>query len=118
MFELEYTAGSPYALAIRVMLHEIDLKYVRSEPKLAPTPMQVGADTPTMQVPTLTDGDVVLWESGTIAEYLLSKYSTRVEDEPQLASAMWCPKHEWEDKLLFSTIQTFGAAVTTISQLT
>ena len=118
MLKLEYTAGSPYARAIRVLLHELDLEYIGSEPKLAPQPVQLGASTPTMQVPTLRDGVVVLWESGTIAEYLFSKYPTRIEEEPQLAPAMWRPKHEWEDKLLFSTVQTFGTAVTTISQLT
>jgi glutathione S-transferase len=118
MLTLEYTAGSPYARAIRILLHELDLEYVGSEPRLAPTPTQLGANTPTMQVPTLRDGDVVLWESGTVAEYLLSKYSTRVEEEHRLASEIWRPEHEWEDKLLFSTVQTFGAAVTTISQLT
>ena len=118
MLKLEYTAGSPYARAIRVLFHELDLDYVGSEPDLAPTAMQLGADTPTLQVPTLRDGDVVLWESGTIAEYLLSKFVTRVEEAPLLATALWRPEQEWEDKLLFSTIQTFGAAVTTISQFT
>jgi glutathione S-transferase len=88
------------------------------QPELAPTQMQLSADTPTMQVPTLRHGDIVLSESGTIAEYLLSTFSTRTEADPPLASAMWRPTHEWEDKLLFSTIQTLGTAVTTISQLT
>ncbi len=92
MLELEYTAGSPYARAIRILLHELNLEYVGSEPKLAPTPTQLGANTPTMQVPTLRDGDVVLWESGTVAEYLLRTYSTHVEEEPRLASAIWRPE--------------------------
>lgn len=118
MLELQYTAGSPYARAVRILLHELKLDYVGYEPEAAPTPTQLGADTPTMQVPSLRDGEVVLWESGTIAEYLLRKASQRIDEKPQLAAALWRPMQEWEDKLLFSTIQTLGTAITTISQLT
>lgn len=118
MLELQYTAGSPYARAVRVLLHELKLDYVGYETESAPTTTQLGANTPTMQVPSLRDGDTVLWESGTIAEYLLRKSSHRIDEKPQVAAALWRPVHEWEDKLLFSTIQTLGTAITTISQLT
>jgi glutathione S-transferase len=117
MLELEYTAGSPYARAVRVLLHELGLEYVGHEAELAPTQSQLGGNTPTMQVPTIRHGEVVLWESGTIADYLLSTFPTRTEEDPPLATAMFRPANEWEDKLLFSTVQTFGTAVTTISQL-
>ena len=118
MLELEYTPGSPYARAIRILLDELGMGYSGSEPASAPTGAQLGTDTPTMQVPTLRDGNVVLWESGVIAEYLLGRTANRPDATPPLAKAVWRPSREWEDRLLFATIQTFGTAVTTISQLT
>ncbi|MBN8294035.1 glutathione S-transferase N-terminal domain-containing protein [Rhodobacter sp. NTK016B] len=118
MVELEYIAGSPFARAVRVLLHELRMDYVGREAEFAPTPRQLGADTPTMQVPTLRDGDLVLWESGVIADYLMRTSSSRFCEEPRLATELWRPNHEWADKLLFGTVQTFGTSVTTISQLT
>lgn len=118
MLELEYTPGSPYARAVRILLDELELDYSGSQPASAPTGAQLGADTPTMQVPTLRDGTSVLWESGVIAEYLLASTARRPDTTPPLAKAVWRPSREWEDRLLFATIQTFGTAVTTISQLT
>lgn len=118
MIELEYTSGSPFARAVRVILNELRLDYVGREPQSAPTPKQLGADTPTMQVPTLRDSNVVLWESDIIAEYLLRRYSSRFGGAPRLTAELWRPTHEWEDKLLFGTVQTFGTSVTTISQMT
>lgn len=118
MINLEYTAGSPFARALRVILYELQLDYVGHEPDFAPTSAQLGVETPTMQVPALRDGDIVLWESGLIAEYLLRKSSIRPDEAPRLAEDLWRAEHEWEDKLLFETIQTLGSAVTTISQMT
>ncbi len=73
--------------------------------------------TPTLQVPTFWDGDLTLWESGLIAEYLLETYSERRQENPPLATFPWRPETEWHDKLVFSTVQTFGNAATTISQM-
>jgi glutathione S-transferase len=118
MLRLMYSQGSPFARGIRVILNELALPYQGAEPEAAPTPDQLGTATPTMQVPTLRDGDLTLWDSATIAEYLLATYRTRPATAPPLASVVWRSDHLWRDKQLFSTIQTFGTAATTISQLT
>jgi len=118
MRTLMFTAGSPFARAVRVILDELELPYEGQEPDAAPTAQQLGTATPTMQVPTLCDGDVTLWESGTIAEYLLTTYTHRPQVAPPLAEQSWRPGNFWHDKLIFSTIQTFGTAAATISQLT
>lgn len=115
---LVFTAGSPFARAIRVILDELELDYRGEEPEVAPTAYQLSQPTPTMQVPTLRDGDLTLWDSGTIGEYLLARYPRRGAAEPPLAATAWRPDRLWQDKLVFSTIQTFGTAATTISQLT
>ena len=113
-----YSSGSPFARAIRIVMDELELDYDGEEPEAAPTQDQLGVDTPTMQVPTLRDGETTLWESGTIAEYLLANYPAGTATKPHLSKVAWRSDHFWQDKLVFSTIQTFGTAATTISQLT
>ena len=118
MRRLLFTAGSPFARAIRIILDEIGLEYERCEELTTPSVEQRAAATPTLQVPTFWDGDLTLWESGTIAEYLLATYPQRKAYEPPLASQAFRSDALWQDKLIFSTIQTFGTAATTISQMT
>ncbi|MGB5557586.1 MAG: glutathione S-transferase family protein [Paracoccaceae bacterium] len=117
MRALLFTTGSPFARAVRIVLDELELDYERREEITTPSVEQRAAATPTLQVPTLWDGDQTLWESGTIAEYLLSSYDHRPETMPPLAKRAFRNEAEWRDKLVFSTIQTFGNAATTISQM-
>jgi glutathione S-transferase len=116
MRALLFTTGSPFARGVRIMLHELGLDYERREEITTPSVEQRAANTPTLQVPTLWDGDVTLWESGTICEYLLSTYADRPAAVPPLAAAPFRAASTWRDKLVFATIQTFGTAATTISQ--
>ena len=118
MRALLYTTGSPYARGVRIILHELGLDYEAQEEITTPTAAQRADATPTLQVPTLWDGDHTLWESGLIAEYLLSSYTQRPDNAPPLAARSWRASHEWHDKLVFATIQTLGGAATTISQMT
>ena len=117
MRRLLFTTGSPFARAVRIVLDELELDYERQEEITTPSAQQRAAATPTLQVPTLWDGDITLWESGTIVEYLLSTYRGRSSGTPPMADFAFRATHEWRDKLVFSTIQTFGTAATTISQL-
>ena len=117
MRTLAYTAGSPFARAVRIVLDELDLEYEKREETGTPSAEERAAATPTLQVPAFRDGDFTLWESGLIVEYLLSTYRHRPATDPPLAKHAFRPEAEWQDKLVFSTIQTFGNAATTISQL-
>ncbi|RVD60908.1 glutathione S-transferase family protein [Mesorhizobium sp. M2D.F.Ca.ET.185.01.1.1] len=117
MRSLLYTTGSPFARGIRVMLDEIGLEYERREETTTPSAASRAEWTPALQVPTLRDGDLTLWESGVIADYLLATYPQRVGRDPALASSMWRAGSEWQDRLLFASIQTLGTAATTISQM-
>lgn len=117
MRALLFTTGSPFARAVRIVLDELKLDYERREEITTPTAEKRAQSTPTLQVPTFWDGDLTLWESGTIAEYLLSTYGHRAGPKPRLAQMAFRPEALWEDKLVFATIQTFGNAATTISQL-
>jgi glutathione S-transferase len=117
MRALLFTTGSPFARAVRIILDELGLDYEKREEVTTPSVQQRAAASPTLQVPTYWDGDVRLWESGLIAEYLLHNYKQRPAAEPPLSDRAWRMSHEWRDKLILSTIQTLGAAITTISQM-
>ena len=117
MRALLFTTGSPFARAVRIVLDELNLDYERREEITTPSVQQRAAATPTLQVPTYWDDDVRLWESGLIAEYLLSSCKERPQAEPPLSDRAWRTSHEWRDKLVLSTIQTLGTAITTISQM-
>ncbi len=117
MRALLFTTGSPFARAVRIVLDELGLDYERREEITTPSVEERAAATPTLQVPTFWDGDQTLWESGTIVEYLLSTYQNRPATEPPLTQHAFRPDAVWHDKLVFSTIQTFGNAATTVSQM-
>jgi len=118
MRALLYTTGSPFARAIRIVLDELGLEYERREEITTPTVEERARAAPTLQVPTLWDGEVTLWESGLIVEYLMTEYSARPKTRPPLARWLWRPHAAWQDKLILATIQTLGTAATTISQMT
>ena len=116
MRALLYTHGSPFARAVRIILHELGLDYARFE-----SDGEIGQRldfTPTLQVPALKDGSVRLWGSDLVAEYLLETYPDRTQDDPPLARVLWRERSQWHDKLVLSAVQTLGASVTTISQMT
>jgi glutathione S-transferase len=117
MRALLFTTGSPFARAVRIVLDELSLDYEKREEMTTPSVQRRAAASPTLQVPTYWDGDVRLWESGLIAEYLLHTYRTRPGAKPPLAERAWRISSEWRDKLVLSTIQTLGTAITTISQM-
>lgn len=117
MRKLLFSTGSPFARVVRIVLHELDLDYEKQELLAKALPIEEMAEsTPTLQVPTFWDGDLTLWESGTIVEYLLSTYD--LPAGTTLAREVFRDKTKWQDKLVLSTIQTFGTAATTISQMT
>jgi len=117
MRTLLFTTGSPFARGVRIILDELGLDYERKEEITTPSVEERASATPTLQVPTLWDGDTILWESGLIADYLLSTYAERPDTNPPLAVRAVRPDKEWVDKLVLATVQTLGAAATTISQM-
>lgn len=117
MRALLFTTGSPFARGIRILLDELGLDYERREEITTPTVAERAAATPTLQVPTFWDGEITLWESGLIAEYLLATYTARPDTAPPLAARAWRDGTLWQDKRLFATIQTLGTAAATIGQM-
>jgi glutathione S-transferase len=118
MRALLYTPGSSYSRAVRVILHELGLDYEKRVQTGWETVEERARSTPTLQVPMFWDGNIALWDSEVIAEYLLAAYPRLPESRPPLAPALWRPEQEWPDKLVLATVRTLGTSVTTISQLT
>jgi glutathione S-transferase len=118
MRKLFYTTGSPFARAVRIVLVEKGLSFDREETYTTPSAEERAKTTPTLQVPTLVDGDLKLWDSGVILEYLTATYPTQPAPKGQqpFATDYVRDDHVWRDKLVHATLQTFGVSTATISQ--
>ena len=116
---LHFTPGSPFGRAIRVILDEIGLDWQSNEADITDSATDRLKHTPTLQVPTFIEGNLTLWDSQLIAEYLIATYKNREEQPelPPLSAHIFRQKHEWSDKLLFATIQTFGESIVLVSQM-
>jgi len=119
MRTLIFTTGSPFARAVRIVLDEKGLAWERQEEITTPSVEARAKTSPTLQVPTLIDGDLRLWDSQVILDYLTTTYPSRdVPGTPHpYADQFVRPDHAWVDKLAFATLQTLGVATTVISQL-
>lgn len=117
MRALLFTTGSPFARAVRIILHELNLDNERREEIATPSVQQRSVASPTLQVPTYWEDDQRLWESSLIAEYLLHTHKGRLALKPPLSERAWRTSEEWKDKLILATIQTLGASITSISQM-
>jgi glutathione S-transferase len=114
---LLFTTGSPYSRIVRIVLDELGLDYERREEITTPSSESRAKSTPTLQVPTLWDGDVHLWESGLIVEYLLSTYDAPSDTDPPLANHLTREDHYWHDRKVAASIHTLGTSATTIGQM-
>lgn len=119
MIELFYNSGSPFGRVVRIVLAEKGLPFVRQESVVArdiPASLEIA---PTLQIPTLVDAGLKLWDSAVIVEYLLSAYANPANpaDQAPLAADYVRHAHRWHDKLTHATLQTLGEAIVTLSQL-
>jgi len=101
MRKLFFTTGSPFARAARIVLAERGLPYERDETYTTPSIEERLKVTPTLQVPTLIDGDLKLWDSAVIIEYLMLTYpdAESVEGQQPFAVEYVRPAQLWHDKL-------------------
>jgi glutathione S-transferase len=114
---LLFTTGSPFSRIVRVVLDELGLDYERREEITTPASESRAESTPTLQVPTFWDGDVHLWESGLIVDYLLANYDAPQEGNPPLAKSLTREKSHWHDRLVASSVHTLGTSATIIGQM-
>lgn len=101
MLRLHFTPGSFFSRKVRIVLAEKGLPF---ETKVEGTSRNRSAETfaainPVLKVPVLIDGDLTLFESDVIIDYLLRTYRGNAPDisGPPLASELTRPAHQWED---------------------
>ncbi len=119
MRKLYCTTGPPFAQAVQIVLGEKRLPFECDETYTTPSVEERARITPTLQVPTSVDGDLRLWDSAVILEYLVTTYPNPVASEghQRFAPEYARPDHLWRDKLVHATLQTFGVSTATVSQL-
>jgi glutathione S-transferase len=105
--KLHCSQGSPFARKVRIVLIEKGLAF---ETDMAPRLRQPGElPGPGMAVPVLEDGNLALWESDVIVDYLLQTYPTiATAAEPPLAPFVAGPDRPWQDRLILATLANYG----------
>jgi glutathione S-transferase len=119
MRKLLFTTGSPFARAVRIVLVEKGLDFEREETVTTPSVEDRAKITPTLQVPALIDGELTIWDSAVIIDYLMTNYPGVAAPEGMysLAADYVRVAENWHDKLVLATLLTFGESTTTVSQL-
>jgi len=101
MLRLHFTPGSFFSRKVRIVLEE---KGLPCESRVEGSSRQRSPDSfsainPVLKVPVLIDGDLTLFESDLIIEYLLRKYPGNAPGgaAPPLAAEMTRVARHWED---------------------
>ena len=69
-----YHAPRTRSIRILWLLEELGLPYQIEKVAFTPKPMPFGQDVPFGKVPALSDGDMTMFESGAMVEYILERY--------------------------------------------
>jgi glutathione S-transferase len=111
MLRLLHTLGSPFARKVRIALAEKGLEYEKDVESAAKRPLDVfSAQNPSLEVPVLLDGDVTIFESNLILEYLLRTYPGNAPGSPQppLAATLTRPAQHWEDAKTLAVLESMA----------
>ncbi len=74
MISLYQRTDCPFCWKVRLALAELELDYTSIDLELGEKHPDLGVHSPTGTVPMLIDGDVIIWESSVILDYLNSRY--------------------------------------------
>jgi glutathione S-transferase len=114
MMRLLYTQGSPFARKIRIALAEKGLEYEKDAESASKRRLDVfSAQNPSLAIPVLLDGDVTIFESNLILEYLLRTYPGNAPDSPRppLAATLTRPEHYWEDAKTLAVLESMASTM-------
>lgn len=119
MRKLYYSEGSPYARKVRIVLAEKGLDFEGDQSHTGMSAEEHAAINPNLQVPIFEDGDLRLFESNLILEYLLKTYPGAAPGtaEPPLAGSLTRPDHHWEDAKILATLETLATSMVNLRQL-
>jgi glutathione S-transferase len=119
MRKLFHSALSPYARRVLIVLAEKDLQHEREKHKFARDFAGLSLINPCLLLPVFIDGEMHLWGSNLIIEYLLKTYPNSAPDsrQPALAAAMTRPDHHWEDARILATLETMTDSIMNLRQM-
>ena len=112
MLTLLHTLGSPFSRKVRITLAEKELEYQKDIASASQRPLETfSATNPNLTIPVLIDGDVTIFESNLILEYLLRKYpgNARHSPRPALAATLTRPDHHWEDSKTLAVLESMAS---------
>ena len=111
MLTLLHTLGSPFARKIRIALAEKGLEYEKDVASASKRPLDIfSALNPNLTVPVLIDGEMTIFESNLILEYLVRTYPGNAPDSPKppLAATLTRPDHHWEDSKTLAVLEAMA----------
>ena len=115
--QLYYLPGSPFARITRIVALEAGVACDFVVEKEFP-PRLVLDMNPAMQVPTLRDGERIVFGTPLITDYLLAEANIpAVEGMPPFAGASVRAEARWRDAQILSALQALLAAIVTRSYL-
>jgi glutathione S-transferase len=105
--KLFHIAGCPYGWRTRIVLGEKEIPFETVLFERGERPPELAALSPDAKSPTLIDGDVKIWESLVVNEYLEDRYPERplLPPDPALRAEVRVLVHEIEKKLMPPTYQ-------------
>jgi glutathione S-transferase len=110
---LWFSEGSPFARKVRIVLAEKGLEYEKDILN-GIRPVQGHRNLhPGLAVPVLQDGDLTLFESNLVLDYLLKTYPDNAPDSPQppLMPTMTRASNHWEDAKILAILETLANAI-------
>ena len=110
---------SPYARRVLIVLAEKGLDHEREKHTYAREFDGLTEINPCLLLPVLTDGQVHLWGSNLIVEYLLGAYPAVPTDTPlpPLTATMTRAQHHLEDSLTLATLETMTDSIMNLRQM-
>lgn len=119
MIKFYHSYLSPYARRVLIVLEEKDLGHEREKYTYARNFDSLAEINPCLLLPVLTDGEVHLWGSNLILEYLLGAYPDAPANAPlpPLTTAMTRVEHHLEDSLTLATLETMTDSIMNLRQM-
>ena len=115
--KLYYSALSPYARKVRILLSEFDLEFESDKIERMRTIDEIGPINPNLSIPVLEDGENTLFDSSVICEYLLETYkghAKKTESAPPLYHRPYREEKKWDDLKLLATLETLTESLISI----
>jgi glutathione S-transferase len=118
MRKLYHSYLSPYARRVLIVLTEKGLEYEREKHMFAREFAGLSSINPGLLLPVFIDGDMHLWGSNLIIEYLLKNYpDVPAGSRPPLTAAITRPDHHWEDARVLATLETMTDSIMNLRQM-